>query len=136
MGTVNSANHTVSTWIDIEHQRLEAHMLTVLMRILAAGALGMAVLAQTSVAQEFNPRLFFDELSARGVKTESVDPDKFFEEIRATGASAENKMDPEKFFDELKARGASTPAGFNSGRFFDDLAATGVKTPSMVNTGK
>jgi len=111
-------------------------MITNLTRLLAAGALSMAVLSPAAIAQGFDNKKFFNEMTSRGVSTGKLDPDKFFEEMRATGASAQNRLDPEKFFQELQARGASTPAGFDSRRFFDDLAATGAKAPDIVNTDK
>ncbi len=111
-------------------------MITKLMQMCAAGVLGMAILGQTAVAQEFDNKKFFNEMSSRGVSTGTLDPEKFFEEMRATGASAQNRLDPEKFFQELQARGASTPVGFDARRFFDELAATGAKAPDIVNTSK
>jgi hypothetical protein len=115
---------------------MEYDMITKVTRIVAAGALGVAVLGQAAVAQGFDNKKFFNDLQSRGVSTGTLDPDKFFEEMRATGASAQNRLDPEKFFEELQARGASTPANFDARRFFDELAATGAKAPEIVNTGK
>jgi len=111
-------------------------MITTLTRIAAAGVLSVALLGQTVIAQESENKKFFNELATRGVSTGTLDAEKFFEEMRLTGASAENKLDPEKFFQELQARGASTPAGFDAQRFFDELRLTGAKAPSIVKTDK
>jgi len=111
-------------------------MITTFTRVLAAGALGLTMLSPAAIAQGFDNKKFFNEMTSRGVSTGTLDADKFFEEMRATGASAQNRLDPEKFFQELQVRGASTPAGFDSRRFFDDLAATGAKAPDIVNTDK
>lgn len=105
-------------------------------RMLAVGALSMSILSPAAIAQGFDNKKFFNEMTSRGVSTGTLDPDKFFEEMRATGASAQNRLDPDKFFQELQARGASTPANFDSRRFFDDLAATGAKAPDIVDTNK
>jgi hypothetical protein len=51
-------------------------------------------------------------------------------------AGRQNRLDPDKFFEELQARGASTPVGFDSRRFFEELAATGAKAPDIVDTAK
>jgi hypothetical protein len=115
---------------------MEYEMITKLTRMIAAGVLGATVLGSAAVAQEFDNKKFFNELSSRGVSTGTLDPDKFFEEMRATGASAQAPFSAEKFFDELQARGASTPVGFDARRFFDELAATGAKAPDIVSTGK
>ena len=111
-------------------------MITTFTRVLAAGALGLTMLSPAAIAQGFDNKKFFNEMTSRGVSTGTLDADKFFEEMRATGASAQNRLDPEKFFQELQVRGASTPAGFDSRRFFDELAATGAKAPDIVNTEK
>lgn len=111
-------------------------MITNISRVLAAAALGLTVLSPAAIAQGFDNKKFFNEMSSRGVSTGTLDPDRFFEEMRATGASAQNRLDPDRFFEELQARGASTPAGFDSRRFFDDLAATGAKAPDIVETEK
>jgi len=115
---------------------MEYDMVTKLTRMIVAGTLSVAVLGSAAVAQEFDNKKFFNELASRGVSTGTLDPDKFFEEMRATGASAQAPFSPEKFFEELQARGASTPANFDARRFFDELAATGAKAPDIVNSGK
>lgn len=111
-------------------------MITKLTGAIAAGAFGVILVGQHAVAQGFDGKKFFNELSSRGVSTGTLDPDRFFEEMRATGASSQKRLDPDKFFQELQARGASTPAGFDSRRFFDELAATGARAPDIVDTAK
>ncbi len=107
-----------------------------LSRVCAAGAVGLAVLGQPAFAQGFDGKKFFNELSTRGVNTGTLDPERFFEELRATGASAQNRLDPETFFKELQMRGASMPVNFDARRFFDDLAATGASAPDIVDPKK
>lgn len=134
MGETITSAHNTRAWIDVDLMSMEYDMITKLTRMIAAGALGAAILGQAAVAQDFDNKKFFNELSSRGVSTGTLDPDKFFEEMRATGASAQAPFSPERFFQELQARGASTPANFDARRFFDDLAATGAKAPEIVNT--
>jgi hypothetical protein len=136
MGISANAAHSHHAWIDHDPVWMEYDMITKLTGMIAAGVLSVTVLGQTAMAQGFDNKKFFNEMSSRGVSTGTLDPDKFFEEMRATGASAQNQFSPEKFFDELQARGASTPAGFDSRRFFDELAATGAKAPDIVSTRK
>lgn len=111
-------------------------MISRLTRMSSVAALSMTLLGQTAFAQSFDNKKFFNELSSRGVSVSKVDPDRFFEEMRLTGASAQNRLDPDKFFAELQARGASMPAGFNSRAFFDDLAARGASAPDIVDPRK
>ncbi len=136
MGIRATDAHSYRAWIDADPVRMEYDMITKLMRIVTAGAMGVAILGQAAVAQGFDNKKFFNEMTSRGVSTGTLDADKFFEEMRATGASSQNRLDPEKFFQELQARGASTPVGFDSRRFFDELAATGAKAPDIVKTDK
>jgi hypothetical protein len=122
--------------MDADPVRMEVDMITKLARMCAVGVLGLAVLAPPAFAQGFDGKKFFNDMASRGVNTGTLDPDKFFEELRATGASSQNRLDPEAFFKELQVRGASMPANFNARRFFDDLAATGASAPDIVNTRK
>jgi hypothetical protein len=115
---------------------MEADMITKVTRICAVGILGLAVLAPAAFAQGFDSKKFFNDMESRGVNTGTLDPETFFEELRATGASTQNRLDPEAFFKELQVRGASMPANFDARRFFDDLAATGASAPDIVNTKK
>ena len=84
-------------------------MTSYLTRLLTAGAIGAMVMTQPLLAQGTDSKKFFEELSTRGVKTESLDADKFFAELAARGVSSSNRMDADKFFEELAARGVSTP---------------------------
>lgn len=105
-----------------------------IIRFVTAGALclltaGMAH-AQSS-AGAFDGRKFFEELSARGVNTTSLDPDKFFAELSARAVKSNAPIDPKKFFEELAARGVNTQ-GFDPNKFFEELSARGVKMPEMM----
>lgn len=104
--------------------------------ICVASALSLAALNQTALAQSSEGKTFFNELSSRGVNTGTLDPEQFFAELRAKGASAQNRLDPEAFFKELQMRGASMPANFDARRFFDDMAKTGASMPVIVDTTK
>jgi hypothetical protein len=108
-------------------------MTSYLTRLLTAGAIGAMVMTQPLLAQGTDSKKFFEELSTRGVKTESLDADKFFAELAARGVSSSNRMDADKFFEELAARGVSTPPDFDRKKFFDELAARGVKAPDVIN---
>jgi hypothetical protein len=115
---------------------MECDMFTKLVRICAISAVSVALLGPAAVAQGFDGKKFFEELSSRGVSTGTLDPERFFEELRATGASSQNRLDPEAFFKELQMRGASMPVNFDARRFFDDLAATGASAPDIVDPKK
>jgi hypothetical protein len=108
-------------------------MVSYLTRILTAGAIAAMVISQPLLAQGTDFKKFFEELSARGVKTGSLDADKFFAELAARGVSSSNRMTVDKFFEELAARGVTTPTGFDRKKFFEELAARGVKTPDVIN---
>jgi len=79
----------------------------------------------------FDGRKFFEELSARGVKTTALDPDKFFAELSARAVKSNAPIDPKMFFEELAARGVNTQ-GFDPNKFFEELSARGVKMPEMM----
>lgn len=122
--------------IDADPISLEVDMITRVARVCAIGVLGLAILAPVAFAQGFDGKKFFNDMASRGVNTGTLDPEKFFEELRATGASSQNRLDPEAFFEELQIRGASMPVNFDARRFFDELAATGASAPDIVNTRK
>lgn len=136
MGFSTPTLHSHWIRIGVDPLRMEYDMFTKLVRMCAIGALSLAVLGPAAVAQGFDGKKFFDELSTRGVSTGTLDPERFFEELRATGASAQNRLDPEAFFKELQMRGASMPVNFDARRFFDELAATGASAPDIVDTKK
>src|SRR4029079_17867349 len=74
-------------------------MVSYLTRILTAGAIAAMVISQPLLAQGTDFKKFFEELSARGVKTGSLDADKFFAELAARGVSSSNRMTVDKFFE-------------------------------------
>jgi hypothetical protein len=110
--------------------------MTGITKSMIAGLLGAVLISQPVFAQssDFDKKKFFEELSTRGVKTETFDADKFFADLNARGVTASNRMDADKFFEELAARGVATPSGFDRKKFFEDIAAKGVKAPDIVNT--
>ena len=107
-----------------------------MIKLAVASAIGLLSFGGAQAQSDFDSKKFFNEMQTRGVNTHGIDPEKFFEELRLTGASAQAPLEPEAFWRELATRGASAPANFDARRFFDDLATTGAKAPSMVKTTK
>ena len=92
MGFSTPTLHSQWIRIGVDPLRMEYDMFTKLVQMCAIGALSLAVLGPAAVAQGFDGKKFFDELSTRGVSTGTLDPERFFEELRATGASAQNRL--------------------------------------------
>jgi hypothetical protein len=88
-------------------------MKSYLTRLLTAGAIGAMAMSLPLLAQSTDSKKFFEELSNRGVKADTLDADKFFAELSARGVSSGSPMKADKFFEELAARCVSTPADFD-----------------------